>query len=146
MAARLAVEKGYTNVHLYQEGMAGWGKAGYPFKTTEALPRMRMTLLKPDEMDEMIRKNPDILIVDIRDSESYNAMRYPYKNMVNIPFAYLDERLGGISKSSRIIVTCHSGKQALTAGPYLKGKGYDVVGCLEGGVAAWQKAGKPVEK
>ena len=85
-----------------------------------------MKVLQPDEMESTIQHDPDILIVDIRDAESYRDIRFPSKKKVNIPFTYLDERLDEIPKSTSIIVACHSGKQALTAGPYLKGKGYDV--------------------
>ena len=145
-AARLAVKKGYTNVYLYQEGMSGWGKAGYSFETAEALPRIRMKIMKPGEMESTIQADPNIFVVDVRGDELYENMRLPYEKMLNIPFVYLDERLNEIPKDSKVIVACHAGKQALTAGSYLKGKGYNVVGCLEGGVAAWQKAGKPVEE
>ena len=125
--------------------MSGWGKAGYPFETAEALPRMRMKLMKPDEVDTMIQSDPNLLVVDVRGDELYEGVKLPYKNMINIPFAYLDGRLGEIPKSKKIVVVCHAGKQSLQAGPYLKGKGFDVAGCLEGGMMAWQKTGKPVQ-
>ena len=145
-AARLAVNKGYTNVYLYQEGMSAWGKAGYSFETAEAIPRMRMNLMRPDEVDDAIKSDPGIVVVDIRDSDLFSSMRFPYKNTVNLPFTYLDERRDEITMNTRIIVACHAGKQCLQAGPYLKGKGYNVIGCLEGGIMAWQKAGKPIER
>jgi len=126
--------------------MSGWGKAGYTFETAEALPRMRMKLMKPDELDGMVQSDPNLFVVDVRGDELYIDMKLTYKNMINIPFAYLDTRLGEIPKSKKIVVVCHAGKQTLQAGPYLKGKGFDVVGGLEGGMMAWQKAGKPVQK
>lgn len=144
-AARLAVKNGYTNVYLYMEGMSGWGKAGYSFETAEALPRMRMKLLKPDQVEEMIKSEPGLVVVDVRGDELYNQMRLPYKNVINVPFAYLDENMDKIPKDRKILVACHAGKQSLQAGPYLKGKGYDVIGVIEGGMMAWQKAGKPVQ-
>ena len=125
--------------------MSGWGKAGYKFESTEPLPRMRMKLLKPDELDSAIKDDQGILVVDVRGDELYSEMKLPYKNMVNIPLVYLDGRLGEIPKTSKILIVCHAGKQGITAGPYLKGKGYDVAGCLDGGMMAWQKAGKAVQ-
>ena len=106
---------------------------------------MRVKLFKPDEVEETIKSEPGLFVVDVRGDELFNKMRLPYKNVVNVPFAYLDERMGEIPKDRKIIVACHAGKQALTAGPYLKGKGYDVIGCIEGGMMAWQKVGKPVQ-
>jgi rhodanese-related sulfurtransferase len=145
-AARLAVEGGYTNVHLYQEGLSGWGNAGYGFETKEALPRMRMNLVGPEELERSLQSDPSILIVDIRDDELHDAMRFPYENTIHIPMAYLEDRLKEVPRDRKLVVACHLGKQSMTAGPYLVSRDYDVLGCLDGGMMGWQKAGKSVVK
>ena len=43
-------------------------------------------------------------------------------------------------------VTCLDGRNATLAGAILKELGYQSVAVLEGGMAAWQRAGLPVEK
>ena len=43
-------------------------------------------------------------------------------------------------------MTCLDGRNAVLAGATLKELGYRDVAVLEGGMAAWQKAGLPVEK
>jgi len=43
-------------------------------------------------------------------------------------------------------VTCLDGRNATLAGATLQGLGYQSVAVLEGGMAAWQAAGLPVEK
>ena len=145
-AARLAAEKGYTNVYLYQEGLLGWGKAGYDFETKEALPRMRVNLIKPDDLERSLESDPTIFIVDIRDDDLYETLRFSYRNTVHIPMAYLEDRLDEIPRDRKVVVACHTGKQSVTAGPYLHSRGYDVIGCVDGGIMAWEKAGKPVLK
>ena len=104
-----------------------------------------MKLMKPDEIEGMMQSNPNLFVVDVRGDELYGSVKLPYKNMINIPLAYIDGRLGEIPKDKKIVVVCHAGKQSLQAGPYLTGKGFDVAGCLEGGMMAWQKAGKQVQ-
>ena len=50
------------------------------------------------------------------------------------------------SKSASIVVTCADGRGSALAAVTLGELGYQNVSILEGGMAAWQKAGLPVEK
>ena len=51
----------------------------------------------------------------------------------------------GIKKRFTIAVYCRSGRRSKAAAEFLVKQGYNVIE-LEGGIMAWQKAGKPVEK
>ncbi|MDF1537130.1 MAG: rhodanese-like domain-containing protein [bacterium] len=105
---------------------------------------MRVNLIKPDELEKTLEADPTFLIIDIRDDDVYSAMRLPYENVLHLPLAYLEEKLSEIPEGKKLIIACHYGKQSITAVPYLSSKGYDVQGCLDGGIMGWQKAGKPV--
>ena len=50
------------------------------------------------------------------------------------------------SKTTAVAVTCNDGVGSTLAGATLKALGYRDVSVLEGGMAAWQTAGLPVEK
>jgi rhodanese-related sulfurtransferase len=143
-ASRIAVKRGYTNVHLYKEGLAGWGKAGYGFETIEALPRGRVNMFKPGELESFLSSNPSTVILDIRDDEVYGSMKLPFDNVIHIPLAYIEDKLNEIPAERPIVVACHHGKQSVTAAPYLKKKGFNVEGCLEGGIMNWQRVGKMI--
>lgn len=51
----------------------------------------------------------------------------------------------GIKKRYTVAVYCRSGRRSKAAAAFLVKQGYNVIE-LEGGITAWQKAGKPVEK
>lgn len=51
----------------------------------------------------------------------------------------------GIKKRFTVAVYCRSGRRSKAAAEFLVKQGYNVIE-LEGGIMAWQKAGKPVEK
>jgi rhodanese-related sulfurtransferase len=142
--ARLAVKQGFTNVYLYQEGIQGWGKAGHKLVTEEAIPRMRMDRFSPEKLETMIADKPGMVILDIRDNDVFNSMKFPYENTLHVQMTDLEERLGDIPRDKEIAVICHAGKQSFKAGPYLKGKGFNVLGCLDGGLMAWKKSGRTV--
>jgi rhodanese-related sulfurtransferase len=124
------------------------GENHYIFETVcfYRCPGRRVNLVGPEELERSLQSDPSILIVDIRDEELHDAMSFPYENVTHIPMAYLEDRLKEISKDRKLVVTCHMGKQSMTAGPYLVSRGYDVLGCLEGGIMGWQKAGKTIVK
>jgi rhodanese-related sulfurtransferase len=65
-----------------------------------------------------------------------------------IPRGWLEVNIGDLipSKTAAVAVTCVDGRSAVLAGATLRGMGYERVSVLDGGMAAWQKAGLPVEK
>jgi rhodanese-related sulfurtransferase len=64
------------------------------------------------------------------------------------PRGWLELWVGDLvqAKSTPVTVTCVDGRSSVLAGATLAGLGYSHVSVLEGGMAAWQKAGLPVEK
>jgi len=50
------------------------------------------------------------------------------------------------AREASVAVTCLDGRQATLAGATLRALGYTQVFVLEGGIAAWQAVGLPVEK
>jgi rhodanese-related sulfurtransferase len=64
------------------------------------------------------------------------------------PRGWLELWIGDIapSKSASIVVTCGDGRGSALAAATLAELGYQNVSILDGGMAAWQKAGLPIEK
>jgi rhodanese-related sulfurtransferase len=65
-----------------------------------------------------------------------------------VPRGWLELWIGDIapSKSTAVAVTCADGRSAVLAAATLQALGYQTVSALDGGMAAWQKAGLPLEK
>nr|WP_202412597.1 rhodanese-like domain-containing protein [Duganella lactea] len=85
-------------------------------------------------------------IVDVRDAKDYADGHLP--DAKNIPLADLDQRIGELDKfkSRSLIVVGKTDARASSAAGKLGKAGFADVVNLEGGVAAWQKAGLPLVK
>jgi rhodanese-related sulfurtransferase len=88
----------------------------------------------------------DALVLDVRDAEDY--AKGHILNARNIPVAQLESRLRDIEKAKRkpVIVQCERGNRSSGAAAVLRGKGFEQVFTLAGGIEAWRQAGLPVEK
>jgi rhodanese-related sulfurtransferase len=85
-------------------------------------------------------------IVDVRDAAEFAGGHLP--DAKNIPLAELDKRIGELDKfkSKSVVVVCKSGARASAAAAKLAKAGFTDVVNLDGGIAAWQKAGLPLAK
>jgi rhodanese-related sulfurtransferase len=85
-------------------------------------------------------------ILDVRDAKEFAEGHLA--DAKNIPLAELDKRITELDKfkSRSLIVVCKSGARASAAAAKLAKAGFADVVNLEGGVAAWQKAGLPLAK
>ncbi len=85
-------------------------------------------------------------IVDVRDAKEFAEGHLPEAK--NIPLAELDQRIGELDKfkSKSVVVVCKSGARASSAAAKLAKAGFADVVNLDGGIAAWQKAGLPLAK
>lgn len=93
-------------------------------------------------MDEGAR---NILILDVRSTEGYNAGHLPGAS--NIPFEQLPHRLRELSKSKEIITYCWNVTCLLCtkAAHVLASKGYAAREMI-GGIQSWKEAGFPIEQ
>ena len=86
----------------------------------------------------------DAVIVDVREANEWAAGHAP--NAVHIPLGDLPSRLADLpdTDAGTVAVTCRSGGRSSRAVAWLTQQGYDVAN-LDGGMKAWQSAGKPLE-
>ena len=92
----------------------------------------------------MMSKN--VVLVDVRTPKEFAEGHL--KGATNVTWGNDFESLwkaAGIKKQFTVAVYCRGGRRSKAAAKELVKKGYKVIE-LEGGITAWQKAGKPVEK
>jgi rhodanese-related sulfurtransferase len=82
-----------------------------------------------------------IRILDVREDDEWQAGHI--EGAQHIPLGELGERVGELSKESRIVAVCRSGGRSGAAVRGLKQLGYNAEN-LDGGVTAWSKAGLPL--
>ena len=107
--------------------------------------------LDADAVEEELRSGKAVL-VDVREAEELAASgRIP--GAVHVPRGMLEFRADPtgpyhqepFDPARRIILHCASGGRSALGAAALRSMGYGDVASLDGGLAAWKAAGKPVE-
>jgi rhodanese-related sulfurtransferase len=85
----------------------------------------------------------DAVILDVREQDEWDAGHAPAA--VHIPLSELPQRLGELpdTDSGTVAVTCRGGGRSTRAVAWLTQQGFDVAN-LDGGMKAWNSAGKPL--
>ena len=79
-------------------------------------------------------------ILDVR--EDFEVTQGMIPGALHIPMGQLGSRLGELDKDRPIIVVCRSGNRSAAVADALTQTGY-VADTMNGGMAAWQRAGLP---
>ncbi len=97
------------------------------------------------EAKEMLQE-PDVALIDVREPHEYQSGHIPHATLipVNSVFARREE----LPKDKKIIFVCEVGQRSALASEMAAAAGLpaDRLFNLDGGTAAWVKAGEPVEK
>lgn len=141
-AATQAMEHGYTNVHVYAEGMPVWEEKGYSFyKSGDYEKPIETSKLTPIELNTLIETHPDtIQIVDVRDSEEFSEGHIP--GAINCPLKDFALQSGVLDKKKIVIVYCNAGGRSYKAYRKLMRLGYKNIGQTL--FADWKAAGMTV--
>jgi rhodanese-related sulfurtransferase len=111
--------------------------------------------VSPLEAQRRLTKNPNALIIDVRDAENIRASgKIPgaaaisagsllFKADQEVPEAWQDARVQ--DRSREIITQCDLGPLGAISAKNLRDMGFTNVTYLEGGIAAWKEAGLPTE-
>ncbi|HEX6055119.1 MAG TPA: rhodanese-like domain-containing protein [Intrasporangium sp.] len=85
----------------------------------------------------------EAVIVDVREPNEWAAGHAP--NAIHIPLGELPSRLDELPDTDDTVgIVCRSGGRSSRAVAWLTQQGFDVAN-VEGGMRAWQSAGKPLE-
>ncbi|MBI3901762.1 MAG: rhodanese-like domain-containing protein [Nitrosomonadales bacterium] len=85
-----------------------------------------------------------VFLLDVREPDEFAKVHAVGATL--IPLGQLPSRLGEIAryKDKPVAVICHSGRRSAQGAEILRKAGYTQVVNVEGGTAAWEKAGWPV--
>ncbi len=107
-------------------------------------PQTQMKNISAKEAKELIEKENDVFILDVRTKDEYNEVHIKDANL--IPIQELEQNIDKIPKDKKIVVHCASGKRSAKACEILKDKGLKELYNMEGGIKKWQGEGYPVIK
>jgi rhodanese-related sulfurtransferase len=97
--------------------------------------------LRPEEARNLIDRDKDLLVIDVRSPTEFS--QGGLEGSRNIPFIRILEGHHTLPKDKPILLICSIGGRSYAAVQILLEKGYREVFNLDGGLAAWQKAGLP---
>jgi len=83
----------------------------------------------------------DAYLLDVREYDEWAAGRAA--GAVHIPMSELPGRLDEVPTDRQVVVACRVGGRSAQVAAWLNVNGYDAVN-LEGGMFAWQAAGRPI--
>ena len=110
-------------------------------------------LMPWDVVDERLEENPDLLILDVREPEEFDAMHI--KGSLNVPRGILESACEWEyeetepelvrARDREIIVVCRSGHRSILAAHSLQVLGYNNVVSLKTGLRGWKDYDQPLE-
>ena len=135
-AAELLASVGLRVSGFLEGGMTAWRSEGQPVNRIEAID--------PEGLADRLAGDGEIVVLDVRDDDEFAAAHIP--GSLHIPYGQLADRLAELPKDRQIAAICSGGKRSGLAGSILQREGFErVIHVAHGGVAAWQRAGHPVE-
>jgi rhodanese-related sulfurtransferase len=143
-------QMGVQEVYVVDGGTTAWAASGAtleqgltdppPVGLSEAQSKVR--LLSP----QALQASPPPQVIFVDTSQDFARGHVPGARWV--PRGWLELWIGDMvpARETPIAVTCTDGRNATLAGATLRDLGYQSVVVLDGGMAAWQQSGLPVEK
>lgn len=98
------------------------------------------------QFDSVITASNDEQIVDVRTPDEFAEGHLEGAQNIDWNNADFSINVGALDKSKPVLVYCHSGNRSTQAAEYLAKNGFTNVYELDGGISAWETAGKPIEK
>ncbi len=99
--------------------------------------------ITPAELHDRRKSGDAPVVIDVRTPAEYAAGHVP--DAINIPFDQIADRISEVEAPHGVALYCMVGPRARKGEAALLATGYESVFHLEGGLAAWQEAGLPVE-
>lgn len=86
------------------------------------------------------------VVLDVRTKEEYKAGHIPGSVLIDFNADDFEQQVGKLDKDKTYLVHCASGGRSARACKKMERMGFKNLYNLEGGMGAWEKAKKPVEK
>jgi rhodanese-related sulfurtransferase len=109
--------------------------------------------IMPWDLEERLQENPELMIVDVREPDEFEAMHI--KGSVNVPRGILEsacewdyeETVPELvqARDREVVVVCRSGYRSVLAAHSMQVLGYSNVVSLQTGLRGWKDYDQPLE-
>ena len=87
-----------------------------------------------------------IIVLDVRTPEEFTAGHIAGAKNINFYNADFNKKIGSLDKDKSYLVHCAVGGRSAKVRRLMKDLKFKMIYHLEGGMKAWEKAGKPVKR
>ena len=87
-----------------------------------------------------------VVVLDVRTKEEFSKGRIPGSVLIDFNADDFEKQVAKLDKNKTYLVHCAAGGRSSRACKKMDQLGFRKLYNLEGGMGAWEKAGKPVEK
>ena len=99
-----------------------------------------------NEAEKLLKENKKIVVLDVRTPKEFSAGHIAGATNINFYDADFGKKLAALDKAKPYLVHCAVGGRSAKARELMKAQQFKSIYHLEGGIKAWEKAGKPVER
>jgi phage shock protein E len=111
---------------------------------TTGKPATSVKNIDASEAAKLLDENKKIVVLDVRTPDEFAAGHIAGATNINFNDPKLKERIVALDKSKPYLVHCAAGGRSAKAREILKELQFQSIYHLDGGLKAWEKAGKPV--
>jgi len=130
--------------------LAGWSLVGAeaPRSASGSKPVAAAKGFKNVNAEEFdkLRKDKQNRVLDVRTPREFATGHLPGAINIDINAADFDQKVAALDKSKTYLVHCAAGLRSARACGKMSQLNFSTLYNLEGGLRAWEKAGKPIEK
>ncbi|WP_339713514.1 rhodanese-like domain-containing protein [uncultured Sneathiella sp.] len=103
-------------------------------------------MITPLETEALLKQQPDVVVLDIRTPEEFNAGHIA--GAVNIDYFAADfaDRIAGLDPAKTYVLHCKSGGRSDRSLPLMRANNITNVHHLEAGFDGWKAAGLPIAR
>lgn len=91
--------------------------------------------ISADEAKDLLDKNPDVLLIDVRQPEEYKQGHIP--GAILLPLPELPDKLGELNVNMDIVTYCRLGRRSFAAAQFIADELNSEVYTIDGGIMAW---------
>ncbi|MCS6974544.1 MAG: rhodanese-like domain-containing protein [Cyclobacteriaceae bacterium] len=105
-----------------------------------------ITTLDVAQFEKQLKEKADKIILDVRTPEEYSDGHIPGSVMIDYYKSDFRQQINKLDKTKPVFVYCASGVRSSSAAKILVQSGFTQVFNLQGGINAWYRSGKPIER
>ena len=113
---------------------------------TSATASKKYKNVDADTFEKLRKEDKNAVVLDVRTPEEYKQGHIPGSIQIDFNSPDFEKEVAKLDKHKTYLVHCAAGGRSARACKKMDGLNFSKLYNLEGGMGAWEKAGKPVEK